>query len=71
MVAMLERFDTVVLTRDVPEARLRSGDIGAIVDDDGSGRYEVRFVAGGRTVAVVELTDADVRRLADAEILHV
>lgn len=68
---MLDELETVVLTRDRPEAGLRAGDVGAIVHCYAGGRYEVEFVSGGGdTVAVLRLEEADLRPLAHREILH-
>ncbi len=67
----LQELDTVVLKRDRPDVGLRTGDIGAIVHRYVPGGYEVEFVTGGGdTVAVLTLSDADVRPLAPGEILH-
>lgn len=70
---MIHELDVVVLTRDVPERRLRKGDVGTIVYRyDGGRAYEVEFVtAGARTVAVLTLSEADVRPAGREEILHV
>jgi hypothetical protein len=63
-------LDTVVLTRDLPEHGLRHGDIGAVVEVYEPDGVEVEFVTGsGRTQALVTLKAADVRSLADSEIL--
>lgn len=71
MNSTVEEFDTVVLKRDLPGVGLRTGDIGAVVHRYGPGGYEVEFVTGGGdTVAVLTLSDADVRPLAPREILH-
>jgi hypothetical protein len=71
MTSALEEFDTVVLTHDLPSVHLRTGDIGAVVHRYAPGGYEVEFVTGGGdTVAVLTLSDADVRPLAAGEILH-
>jgi Domain of unknown function (DUF4926) len=71
MTSVLEEFDTVVLTHDLPSVQLRTGDIGAVVHRYVPGGYEVEFVTGGGdTVAVLTLSDADVRPLAAGEILH-
>jgi hypothetical protein len=73
-------LDTVVLTRDVPEAGLRAGDLGAVVfvynrgGDSGVSpdALEVEFVtAAGRTQAVLTLTVADVRAVRDDDLLAV
>ena len=72
---MTERFhqlDTVVLTRDLPEAGLRSGDLGAIVLVYGSEAVEVEFVtASGRTQALLTLPVNDVRPVRDDDLLAV
>lgn len=70
---MIEELGTVVLTRDVPEYGLTKGDVGAVVhrytDSEG---YEVEFVtAEGRTVAVLTLTESEIRPMGKREILHV
>ena len=64
--------DLVVLTRDVPEHNLRSGDVGAVVHVYAGGKaYEVEFVTGsGQTLAVETLEPKDVRPLGAREILH-
>lgn len=67
----LEEFETVVLTHDLPDGQLRRGDIGAVVHRYAHDGYEVEFVTGGGdTVAVLTLSDADVRPLGAGEILH-
>ncbi len=50
---------------------LTAGDIGAVVHRYDEHRYEVEFVVGsGDTVALLTLTDRDVRPVARSEILH-
>lgn len=68
----MQELDPVVLTLDVPEHGLKKGDVGAVVHCYADGAtMEIEFVtAGGRTVAVLTLTRADVRPLQSAEILH-
>jgi hypothetical protein len=69
----MEELDLVVLTHDIPEYGLQQGDLGTIVHcyEDGQA-WEVEFVtAEGRTVAVLTLTQADVRPMDRSEILHV
>lgn len=60
---MIEELENVVLNIDLPEAGLRSGDVGSVVliHRDGEA-YEVEFVTlEGRTVAVVTLTNSQIR----------
>jgi hypothetical protein len=69
---MIKELDTVVLSRDMPEEKLRQGDPGAVVLVHGDGRaYEVEFVTlGGETVAVVTLPPDAVRAVTGREIAH-
>jgi hypothetical protein len=64
--------DVVVLTRDLPEHGLRSGDVGTVVHVYREGKaYEVEFVTGsGQTLAVETLEPKDLRPLGAGEILH-
>lgn len=65
-------LDTVVLTRDVPEAGLRAGDLGAVVLVYGPDAVEVEFVtASGRTQAVRTLGAGDLRPVRDDDLLAV
>jgi len=70
---MIGELDTVVLSRDLPEHGLRTGDIGAIVHIYGDKIHvDVEFVSGkGRTISLVTLMKKDIRLMADGEILHV
>jgi len=69
---MIRELDTVVLTHDVPERGLEKGDVGAVVHRYvDKGAYEVEFItAEGKTVAVLTLTEADIRSMSSGEILH-
>ena len=65
-------LDTVVLVRDLPEAGLRAGDLGAVVEVYTPDALEVEFVtAAGRTQALRTLAAADVRPVADDDLLAV
>ena len=72
---MTERFhelDTVVLVRDLPDAGLRTGDLGAIVLVYGDEALEVEFVtASGHTQALLTLPVHDVRPVRDDDLLAV
>lgn len=70
---MINELDTVVLTRDIPDAGLKEGDVGAVVHRyANAATFEVEFVtAEGRTVALLTLTDQDIRPMRGEEILHV
>ena len=55
-------LDSVVLTRDLPEHALRSGDLGAIVHVHEPDWLEVEFVnTTGDTLAVIPLRESDLR----------
>lgn len=69
---MIKELDLVVLTHDIEDRGLRSGDVGTVVHsyEDKVG-FEVEFVtAEGKTVAVLTLTTADIRPFDHSEILH-
>jgi len=69
---MSKLLDTVVLTRDVPHAGLRQGDLGAIVEVHAPNVFEVEFVAAsGRTQALVTLTADDLRHVDDHDLISV
>lgn len=66
---MIRELDSVVLTVDLPEHRLKKGDVGIVVLlHDGSG-YEVEFMTlGGTTITVVSLSKDQVRPVGNREI---
>ena len=65
-------LDTVVLDRDLPDEGLRKGDLGAVVHVYEPDGLEIEFVsASGRTEALVTLTAADVRPVADGDLVAV
>jgi Domain of unknown function (DUF4926) len=66
-------LETVVLLRDVPEAGLRAGDLGAVVLAHHRGdAFEVEFVtASGRTQALLTLGADDLRAVRDDDLLAV
>jgi len=68
----IEELDHVVLQRDVPERGLCHGDVGVVVHRYSDGQaYEVEFMTGdGSTIAVLTLSDEDVRPVGGREILH-
>ncbi len=69
---MIDELDTVVLTRDVPEHGLVTGDVGAVVHRYPDGAlFEVEFVtADGHTVTLLQLGPTDLRPMEGKEILH-
>ena len=69
---MHKLLDTVALTQDHPEAGLRRGDVGAVVEVLGQDAYEVEFVAAsGRTQALITLPGSEVRALGDRDLISV
>jgi hypothetical protein len=70
---MIRELDTVVLARDLEAYCLKVGDVGAVVHSYMDGKtFEVEFVTDeGKTVAVLTLSEADIRPMYREEILHV
>jgi hypothetical protein len=69
---MIADLDIVVLRRDLPEKKLKAGDVGTVVltHDNGAG-YEVEFTTlTGDTIAVVTVSAGDLRGVAPDEIAH-
>ncbi len=65
-------LDTVVLSRDLPEHGLASGDVGAVVEVYPPDGLEVEFVTGsGETQALVTLRQSDVRSVEADEMIAV
>jgi len=68
---MIRELDNVVLTVDLPEHRLRKGDIGTVVLVHRDRGYELEFVAlDGETLAVASLDSTQVRPIGKGEIAH-
>lgn len=69
---MFKLLDTVALTRDLPKAGLRRGDLGAVVEVLTPEAFEVEFVAAsGRTQALLTLGIDDVRHVGDRDLIAV
>jgi hypothetical protein len=72
MTPHFQELDTVVLLDDVPEAGLRAGDLGAVVQVYGPEAVEVEFVtASGRTLALETLPECMLRAVRDDDLLAV
>ncbi len=71
----MQPFTRVVLTRDVPEERLRAGDVGTVVEvyDDASGNtvgYEIEtFAVSGETFTVASVPTDAIRQVTSADRL--
>ena len=70
---MIRELDTIVLVKDIEEHGLKRDDVGAVVHCYQDGKtFEVEFVTGeGETVAVLILTEKDIRPMRRREILRV
>lgn len=69
-----ELYKDAVLTRDVPEHRLKRGDIVKLVDHhvarDGSEGYSIEvFNAVGDTIAVTAVSESSLESLREDEVL--
>jgi hypothetical protein len=65
-------LDTVVLTKDLPQHKLRQGDVGAVVEIYSPEAFEVEFVTGsGHTQALITLNVNELRPVGPADILAV
>jgi Domain of unknown function (DUF4926) len=65
-------LDVVVLNRDLPAHGLRQGDLGTVVEVYAADAFGTEFVAAsGRTQALVTLSSADVRPVADDDLVAV
>jgi len=68
----IQILDVVVLKRDLTAHGLRQGDLGTMVERYGPDSVGVEFVAAsGRTQALVTLHPADLRAVADDDLVAV
>jgi hypothetical protein len=69
---MIQEFDRVVLTAEVPDKGLVSGDVGTIVHVYAEGRaFEVEFMTlDGQTAAVATVEASAVRPVTGRDISH-
>ena len=68
---MMKELESAVLTVDLPEHGLSTGDIGTIVLVHGKEVHEVEFVTlEGETLAVVSLSAGELRPVEAREIAH-
>ncbi len=69
---MVKESDLILLTHDIKDHGLKSGDVGTIVHCYNDNKaFDVEFVtAEGKTIAVLTLTVIDIRPFDHAEILH-
>ena len=69
----IKEHDCVVLTADLPDEKLKLGDVGAVVHIHKAGAaYEVEFMTlDGHTVAVVTVASNQLRPVSHRDISHV
>lgn len=69
---MIREHERAILTIDLPEHRLKAGDVGTIVHVYGEDQgYEMEFfTVDGNTLAVVTVSVAHVRPVGTLEVLH-
>jgi len=71
-----ELFKEVVLTKDIPEKRLKRGDVAIVVEhhpvSDGENGYSLEiFNALGDTIAVITVPESEIGPLTEDEIFSV
>lgn len=69
---MIREHDQVVVTEDLSDLPVRSGDIGTVVHVYRAGEaFEVEFISlSGRTVGVATLRSSQLREFHEGEIAH-
>ena len=69
---MIQELDRIILTTDLPEQGLKTGDIGTVVlVHEKNNGFEVEFVSlDGETIAVISLFAHQVRPIGQREIAH-
>ena len=70
---MIKELDLVVLMRDLPDQKLKRGDVGTVVlvHEEGAG-FEVEFATfAGETLSVLTVPSESVRPVNRREIAHV
>ncbi len=71
-----ELFSRVALKEDLPKHKLQKGDIATIVEHhpvkNGEDGYSIEvFNALGETIAVVVVSESQIERLMNNEVLHI
>lgn len=71
-----ELFKEVVLLKEIPERRLKKGDIATVVEHHPSKSSEDGYTlevfnAIGDTIAVITVTESDIEPLKESEVLRV
>jgi hypothetical protein len=70
---MIREHDCVVLTHDLPDESLQTGDVGTVVHIHAEGKaYEVEFVTlTGQTVVVATMLASQLRPVNRRDVTHV
>jgi hypothetical protein len=70
---MIREHDIVILTQDLPEEGLTTGDAGTVVHvHPRNAGYEVEFMTlDGRTIAVVTVMVGQLRSVTRRDVVHV
>jgi hypothetical protein len=70
---MIKEHDLIVLTCDLPEEGLTTGDVGTVIHiHEGGAGYEVEFMTlSGRTICVATAMAAQVRSVTPRDLVHV
>ena len=68
----IKEHDCVVLTADLPDEKLKAGDVGTVVHiHKGAEAYEVEFMTlDGHTVAVVTANSDQLRPVSSRDLSH-
>ena len=65
-----KELEIIVLAHDIPEHRLRAGDLGTVVEIYPGGGVEIEFVRGsGATQALLTLSERDIRKIDSHDLL--
>ena len=69
---MIKEHDRVILTADLPDEGLQSGDVGVVVHVYPNARaYEVEFMTlAGTTIAVATIPAEHVRPVTESDVSH-
>jgi hypothetical protein len=69
---MIREHERIVLTSDLPQDGLKSGDVGTVVHIHGDGEaFEVEFFTlDGETAAVTTVLRSQVRQVSNRDITH-
>jgi len=69
---MFKELDNIILNKDLPEYKLKKGDLGTVVYVYEKGKaYEIEFSTfEGKTLAVLTLEPGSIRKINKLEVPH-